>query len=526
MELSSRPLLTRRERSASLLPVQRAGRNNPCRSRATRKLGFLAGLILASLASHVQADEPDVSAATVANRLAQVREKYDQPYVYAKSHKSDYLFDQDALRRYDIILEDADLKFLNDSPVREQYVEGALLFEGKLLSHVGVRYKGEHGSFEHFVKDFKVGKDGVASSGPKLASKLSLKVKVNWKSKKDKFYGVKKLQFHSMNHDRGMMRERLYWWLLGQFGNPVPRCMHAKVYINGKYSGIYALTEQIDGRFADHHFKDGDGNLYKSVWPVDPNNTLKPEKHLKAALKTNEEAGDVSRFQAFAQDVLGANPSQVDSVMNRWFDVEQLMRLYVVMNTLGHHDSAVFGGCGFGPSPNANFYWYVESQRKRVHLIPWDMDQEIGGPGYVGRREPSRPRDDLDLQQEEEHDEDDDQEELDEDDQDLDKADVDNGTPESEYVGPSRDKLVLGVRSCFKGPKCEQLYEQFLREYYNSKYINPLLDKWSAQIEDAVAEASKLYNDVPSVEQQKQAVEILKKIVADFDKNDPPSCLW
>ena len=492
--------------------------------RWTSCTAILTGLLLALSTSQVQADEPDADATTDANRLAQVRAKHDQPYVYAKSHKPDYLFDQDALRRYDIFLEDADLKFLNDNPVREQYVKAALLFEGKLLSHVGVRYKGEHGSFEHFVKDFKGGERGVASSGPKLASKLSLKVKVNWKNKKDKFYGVKKLQFHSMNHDRGMMRERLYWWLLREFGSPVPRCVHAKVYINGKYSGIYALTEQVDGRFADHHFKDGDGNLYKSVWPIDPNNTLKPEKYLKAALKTNEEAGDVSRFQTFAQDVLDANPSQVDSVMNRWFDVEQLMWLYVVMNTLGHHDSAVFGGCGYGPSPNANFYWYVESQKKRVHLIPWDMDQEIGGPGYVGRHESSQSGDDLDSRQEEEHEEDDEQEDRDQDDDD--DADIDNGTPESQYVGPSRDKLVLGLRSYFKGPKCERLYEQFLREYYNSKYINPLLDKWSAQIEDAVAEASELYNDVPSVDQQKQAVQVLKWIVANFDKDDPPGCLW
>ena len=103
-----------------------------CRSQTIRLAGGLAGLMLALLASHFQADETDVSTTTVGNRLAQVRAKYDQPYVYAKSKKPDYLLDQDALRRYGIVLEDADLKFLNDNPIREQYVKAALLFEGRL----------------------------------------------------------------------------------------------------------------------------------------------------------------------------------------------------------------------------------------------------------------------------------------------------------------------------------------------------------------------------------------------------------
>ncbi|MCP4677268.1 MAG: hypothetical protein GY854_17490 [Deltaproteobacteria bacterium] len=91
-------------------------------------------------------------------------------YVYEESHSSDYLFKQNALRRYDLFLEDTDLAFLDADPVREQYVEVALLFEGKLVPAVGIRYKGEAGSFIGFVENFQ---EGDTSAGPKTASKLA-----------------------------------------------------------------------------------------------------------------------------------------------------------------------------------------------------------------------------------------------------------------------------------------------------------------------------------------------------------------
>ena len=407
--------------------------------------------------------EPTASEWTVSD----VRATHNRHYTYDKSHSPDYLFDQNALRRYDIYVEDEDLAFLKASPVREKYVEGALLFEGQLVTHVGVRYKGEHGSFEGFVEDFQ---SDPISSGPKIASKLSIKVKFNWENKKGEFFGVKKLQFHSMNHDRSMMRERLYWHLLASFGNPVPRCVHAKVYINDVYSGIYALTEQIDGRFTNHHFEDGDGNLYKSVWPIEPDDTLKPESILKDALKTNEEEGDVSQMKLFATEILGASPPDIDSIVALWFDVDKLVRLYVVMNVLGHKDSAIFGGVGFGASPNGNFYWYVEAKNKRVHLIPWDMDQEIGGPGYVGNGSDYWRRR-FGLMTEEEADLSEIDKAKDEESENGDGSPDEDARSDKEFSGPSRDKLVLAIRAQFSGERYEERYEDFLKNHYNSEAV-------------------------------------------------------
>ena len=36
---------------------------------------------------------------------------------------------------------------INDDPTKEEYIEGALIFEGDTISPVGIRYKGSVGAF-------------------------------------------------------------------------------------------------------------------------------------------------------------------------------------------------------------------------------------------------------------------------------------------------------------------------------------------------------------------------------------------
>ena len=55
---------------------------------------------------------------------------------------SDYLFDQDRLHTFEITLSDAALAELDGDPTAEEYVEGALTFEGETVDEVGVRTRG------------------------------------------------------------------------------------------------------------------------------------------------------------------------------------------------------------------------------------------------------------------------------------------------------------------------------------------------------------------------------------------------
>ena len=198
---------------------------------------------------------------------------------------SDFIFDQNELRTFELKLSEKDLEKIDSDPTAEQYVEGMMVFEGDTISPIGIRYKGSVGAWVGCVD----GENWFEPSGKKICTKLSTKVKINWKGRDERFYGLKKLQFHAQNLDPSLMHERLGYWLFRSMGVEAPRSVHARLVINGEFIGLYALTEQIDGAFTDYHFDDKDGNLYKEVWPLNMNGEPMDSPSLISALKTNED---------------------------------------------------------------------------------------------------------------------------------------------------------------------------------------------------------------------------------------------
>lgn len=50
------------------------------------------------------------------------------------------------------------------------------------------------------------------------------------------------------------LRERLGYSLYRDMDVLAPRAVHARVYINGEYQGLFVAVEEIDGRFAPNRF--------------------------------------------------------------------------------------------------------------------------------------------------------------------------------------------------------------------------------------------------------------------------------
>ena len=291
------------------------------------------------------------------------------------SLKSDYIFDQDKLHTLDLEIPEDNLEFLDADPTAEEYVEGKLTFEGETISPVGVRYKGSVGAFIGCVGG------GVwwSPSGRKTCTKLSMKIKINWLDSDLKFYGLKKLQLHSMNNDESQMRERLGYWLFQEMEVPTPRCVHVRLKINGTFVGLFALVEQIDGRFARHHFDDGSGNLYKEVWPLTANGTATPTAEYFQALKTNEDENpSVEIIDNFAKALESANASTIPNVIDNWMKIDEIMTYAAVDRTIRHDDGPFHWYCSDGECSNHNYYWYEHPENQTLHLIPWDLDHAFG----------------------------------------------------------------------------------------------------------------------------------------------------
>ena len=105
-----------------------------------------------------------------------------------------------------------------------------------------------------------------------------------------------------MAADPSKLRERLGYSLFREMDIVAPRAVHARVYINGEYHGLFAAVEQVDGRFTANRFpNDGDGNLYKQLWPTAQVTATAAED----ALKTNDDPDtmNVSDFLAFKDAV-------------------------------------------------------------------------------------------------------------------------------------------------------------------------------------------------------------------------------
>lgn len=407
---------------------------------------------------------------------------------------SAYIFNQKALHTFELKIPETSLAKLDADPTAEEYVEGMLIFEGDTLSPVGVRYKGSVGAFVNCLS----GTDWSNPSGYKTCTKLSMKVKINWEGRTEQFYDLKKLQFHSQNLDDSQMHERLGYWLFRAMGVPAPRSVHARLVINGRYSGLYALTEQIDGRFVKDNFTDDEGNLYKEVWPLNMDGVPHQSQVYLNALKTNEDINpSVEIIKNFAQRIAEAEPSDLQNVIAASMDINEIISYAVVDRMIRNDDGPFHWYCEKGRCSNHNYYWYEEPYSQKLHLIPWDLDNAF--ENIVVNANPVTPIADLWGQKS------------------SNCQPFGYGFLQIQQKSAACDKLIGGWASFIA--EYEQLRTEFKSGPFSEEQVNMLLESWSKQIRDATFEASQTHSDAMSVEDWENAMEKLKNQL-EFARNN------
>lgn len=398
---------------------------------------------------------------------------------------SDYIFDQSKLHTFELDLPAELLAKMDADPTAEEYVEGNLIFEGQTVTPVGIRYKGSIGAFVNCLS----GTNWARPSGFKTCTKLSMKIKINWEDKDQRFYGLKKLQFHSQNNDESQMRDRLGYWLFREMGVPAPRSVHARLVINGVYVGLFALVEQIDGRFTRYNYEDGKGNLYKEIWPLRDNGQPFLDSDYLEALKTNEDENPtVEMIRTFAQEVENTPFAELQPVIDKWMDIEEIISYAVVDRMIRNDDGAFHWYCDFGGCSSHNFYWYEEPSARTMHLIPWDLDNAF--QNIISDANPVTPipdawgttRNDCDP--------------------------FSYGFLSIRQRSAACDKLVAGWASFTD--EFEQRKIDFLNGPFAASTVNGLIDNWKAQIEAATLEANDLHQDAVTRQEWERGINELK----------------
>jgi spore coat protein H len=294
-----------------------------------------------------------------------------------KHRIGDVIFDDAVLRSYYITISDSEYERLMDLSTlvqnwtvnKDRYVEVGLMVDDVELPSVGMRFKGDWSLISCVIHGARQSRVEPVFGNIDVCQRFSFKLDINKYHDDCRLDGLKKLNFHAMSSDPTKMHERLGYSLYREMDILAPRAVHAKVYINGEYHGLFVAVEQVDGRFTARRFPEsGDGNVYKQVWPG-PNLS---ESVIAEALKTNDDpdAMDISDFVEFSNAVAAAGDNFAET-MAPFLDFDYLARYLVVDRAITNFD----GILSFYEFGNHNYYWYHEEASGRFTLIPWDLDK-------------------------------------------------------------------------------------------------------------------------------------------------------
>lgn len=271
------------------------------------------------------------------------------------------LFDSATVARIDITIDPDTLQWLYDN------VESDIEF------HAGFHF--DNGTIDESVGDVGFRLRGNTS---RYSQKKSFKVSFNTFVQGRKFYGIEKMNLNGEHNDPSIIRARLCWEWLRQFGIPAPRSTHVAVYINGNYYGLYIMVEHVDEEFVDSRFGNNDGNLYQCLWPADldylgdnPNLYKFMAGDRRAyTLKINAETDDYSDFANFV-DVLNNTPlNSLECELEKVFNLEDYLKIIAMDIITGNWDGYIYN--------KNNFYLYHNTETGKFEYIPYDVDNTFG----------------------------------------------------------------------------------------------------------------------------------------------------
>ena len=318
-----------------------------------------------------------------------------------RSDARGYVFDIEQVRTYSIEIDEAEFERLQQNPRAEQYVRARIRLDDELWEDVGVRYKGFYGLLFTCFDE----------RGAQLCEKLAYKVKFNEYEPRQRFFGMKRLNFHPMKDDEAQMREVFTYQLFRDAGVAAPRAVFARLKLNGEPLGLFTLTEDIDDRFMADRFDDGGaGVLYKEVWPTSSRTALHlaeiegmvgvnasaqgapdlPENarlpvDLAEAVARNPNDRPVTGFVDFARELLAHEDdpaARLAALERRLSDIDDFWAYLAVDRLTDNWDGIVAWYC-VPECQNHNYFWYEESRGGGFTLIPWDVEHSWRDPSPI-----------------------------------------------------------------------------------------------------------------------------------------------
>jgi spore coat protein CotH len=236
-----------------------------------------------------------------------------------------------------------------------------------------------------FIYESSVRTDTIENIGFRLrgntsmnSAKKSFKVSMNAFMPGFNWLGLEKLNLNGNANDPSLLRAKLCWDMMRQFGLAGSRTSFVRLYINEEFKGVYLNTEHIDEQFAQTYFRDETSHLWKCTYPADLNylgnnaNLYKLEAWGRRVyeLKTNTEQDDYSALAEFI-DVLNNTPENtLPCQLERVFNVDDYLK-YLALDVLtGNWDNYAYN--------QNNFYLLRNEVTGVIEYLPYDLDNTLG----------------------------------------------------------------------------------------------------------------------------------------------------
>jgi spore coat protein CotH len=265
---------------------------------------------------------------------------------------TDDLFNEAVLHRIDIAVHSDDWDSLRENFTKDDYYPCDLTWNGVTIRNVGMRSRG---------------------LGSRNSAKPGLEIDFAHYSTQGRLLGLKSLVLDNLTTDPSMIRERVAMAFFRRFGVPAPREVHARLFVNGAYAGLYAAVEPVDMTFAKRAVEPGTGTLFEYRW-VQPFKAeyLGPDLELYRPLFEPRSDRNHSIFDLYdpIRELFWAVSYAPDfeGTVGALIDLDSTLRVIAAETFLAERDG-ILGYDGMN-----NFYLYRSGTTGRHRLLPWDKD--------------------------------------------------------------------------------------------------------------------------------------------------------
>ena len=275
---------------------------------------------------------------------------------------ADDLFDPNTVHDIQLTVNTRDWAELKERYRENVYYLADLRWRGEVVRNVGIRSRGR---------------------GSRSEAKPGLRVDFNRYASGQQFLGLKSIVLDNLTQDPAMLKERVVMRFFTEMGIPAPRVVHARLFVNNEFVGLYTIVESIDKDFLARTLNENDGYLYEFKH-TDPYGFeyLGSELERYAEFfepKTHENDSMMSLYRPIrelAWTVSESPDSTFISSMNQYLDLRMVLTYAAVENFLADRDG-LLGDWGMN-----NFYLYRFEGKTVSQLLPWDKDSSFWAVDY------------------------------------------------------------------------------------------------------------------------------------------------